>query len=79
MVTTGALPAASPEAGGAILFIVLLIISVWIYFIPSQVAKARKHDQLLAIFVTNLLLGWMFVGWAAALIWACVGGNKKGS
>jgi hypothetical protein len=48
----------------AILFIVL------IYFLPFIVAIARKHLDSTAIFVLNLFLGWTFIGWVIALIWA---------
>ncbi len=47
-----------------ILFIVL------IYFLPFIVAIARKHLDSTAIFVLNLFLGWTFIGWVIALIWA---------
>src|SRR6516164_9483881 len=41
-----------------------------VYFIPSIVTSVRNHRQLGAIFRLNIFLGWTFVGWAAALIWA---------
>lgn len=40
------------------------------YFTPTFVASYTNHRQARAIFVLNLLLGWTFIGWAAALIWA---------
>jgi hypothetical protein len=49
--------------------IVLIIMGV-IYFIPSIVANNRNHRQYTAIFLLNLLLGWTFVGWVAALVWS---------
>lgn len=41
-----------------------------IYFFPWVVAVSRHHHNNLAIFVLNLLLGWTFIGWVAALVWA---------
>jgi hypothetical protein len=41
-----------------------------IYTLPSLVAFHRKHHNSTAIVVTNLLLGWTFIGWVAALVWA---------
>lgn len=41
------------------------------YFAPTIVAVNRKHHQTLAIFMTNLLLGWIGIGWIVAIIWAC--------
>ena len=40
------------------------------YFLPFIVALWRSHRQSAAIFVLNLLLGWTFIGWAVALVWA---------
>jgi Superinfection immunity protein len=41
------------------------------YFIPAGVAAFREHHNFGAIFMLNLLLGWTFVGWVVALVWAC--------
>jgi Superinfection immunity protein len=48
----------------------LILILAVIYFIPSIVASVRNHRQLAAIFRLNIFLGWTFIGWVAALIWA---------
>ena len=50
--------------------ILLLAGGLIVYFIPNWVANARKHHNANAIFVTNLFLGWTFIGWVAALIWS---------
>ena len=49
-----------------------LSIGVALYFLPSIVAARRKHANNLiwGIFLLNLFLGWTFLGWLAALIWA---------
>jgi len=41
-----------------------------LYFLPAIVAHCRRVRRLGAIFTLNLLLGWTFFGWAAALVWA---------
>lgn len=46
-------------------------ISLALYFVPTIIAWKREHHQLLAIFVLNLVFGWTFLGWIAALIWSC--------
>ena len=57
------------EAIGWIVLILLgLAISGLIYFIPSLVAKGRKHFA--GIFVLNFFLGWTLFFWVGALIWA---------
>jgi hypothetical protein len=48
----------------------VLILILAVYFIPSIVASVRNHRELGDIFRLNIFLGWTFVGWVAALIWA---------
>lgn len=50
--------------------ILIVFVLTCIYFIPSIVAKQRKHYDVFAIFITNLFLGWTFLGWVISLIWA---------
>jgi Superinfection immunity protein len=40
-----------------------------LYFLPSIMALARSKQNLLAIFLLNLLLGWTAIGWVVALVW----------
>jgi len=56
---------------GALLILALVAGGGVIYFVPTVVAGTRKHPQGGAIFALNLLLGWTFLGWVAALVWAC--------
>ncbi|MFT4190863.1 MAG: superinfection immunity protein [Comamonas sp.] len=56
--------------GAAILLGVMLALSGAAYFIPSFVAFERAHDNGLAVFWLNFLLGWALLPWVAALIWA---------
>lgn len=51
---------------GFVVFIVLL----GIYFAPAIVAFEGKHRDRVAITVLNIFLGWTFVGWVIALVWA---------
>jgi hypothetical protein len=60
--------AAGAGAGGAILLVVL---AIGIYLIPTWVALIRHHTQKGAIFAINLFLGWTLLGWVGALAWAC--------
>jgi hypothetical protein len=50
--------------------ILFLIILIFIYFIPSIIASNRHHKNKDAIIILNLLLGWTFLGWVVALVWA---------
>jgi len=58
---------------GVIMLAVLVgvVFGVSILFLPTGVAAIRNHPNTLAIFFLNLFLGWTFVGWVAALVWAC--------
>lgn len=46
----------------------LIILALFIYFIPALVG--RNKDNAGAIFILNLFLGWTFIGWVLALVWA---------
>lgn len=52
--------------------IFLLLILIGVYFTPSIVALYRGKEPL-AIFLLNFLLGWTFLGWVFALVWAATG------
>lgn len=43
-----------------------------VYCIPALVARVRDHQNMTAIVVLNLLLGWTLLGWVVALVWACM-------
>jgi hypothetical protein len=51
---------------GFIMFILALVV----YFLPTIIALAKKRRNTLAIFLLNFFLGWTFIGWVVALVWA---------
>jgi hypothetical protein len=53
-----------------LLGIMLVIVMLVIYFLPTGIARARGHKQVPALFMLNLILGWTGFGWIAAFIWA---------
>ena len=55
---------------GVFFVCILLAIAVYLYFIPAIVASKKKRQDEMAIFVLNLFLGWTFIGWVVALVWA---------
>lgn len=57
----------TPEEVNAWVWVVVLAM---IYFFPAFAASSRRHRNRAAIFMLNLLLGWTFIGWVAALVWA---------
>jgi T4 superinfection immunity protein/putative oligomerization/nucleic acid binding protein len=54
------------EEFGTTLIILILIF----YFFPSIIAFSRSKSNTAAIVMLNLFLGWSFIGWIIALIWA---------
>ena len=52
-------------------FVVLLIISIAIYFLPTMLSSNVKDNKISnGIFTLNLLFGWTIIGWIWALVWA---------
>lgn len=49
-----------------LLFAVVLIF----YCLPVIIAIKRKHPSAMGIGILDILLGWTFIGWIIALIWA---------
>ena len=56
----------------ALLAGVASVLSHLLYFLPTVVAVERDHPYPAAILALNFLLGWTFLGWIAALAWACI-------
>lgn len=48
--------------------LILVVLGGCIYFLPAIVGA--NHRNATSIFLLNLFLGWSFIGWIAALIWA---------
>ena len=47
----------------------ILLVAVALYFLPSILAKRRRHPRYESILILNFLLGWTLVGWVVALVW----------
>lgn len=52
------------------LLFVFIVCFLAVYFLPSFIAIGRKHVHTLQITILNAFLGWSFIAWVAALIWA---------
>ena len=48
--------------------VVAILTLLAIYFLPAFIGRRKQNAR--AIFWFNLLLGWTFLGWVGALIWA---------
>lgn len=64
--------------GGAI-GAALGLLLVWIYFLPSHIARKRNHVDGVSIFAVNALLGWTLIGWVVAFAWATRGIRPNGT
>lgn len=50
--------------------LLLVLVALAIYFLPWLIAVNRDHGNRGSIGVLNLFLGWTFLGWVIALVWA---------
>lgn len=53
-----------------VLVIVLAVGTLAFYLLPTIIAYNRGHQNSAAIAAVNILLGFTFLGWVAALVWA---------
>ncbi|MCY4576909.1 MAG: superinfection immunity protein [Candidatus Kaiserbacteria bacterium] len=56
-----------------------ILICTTMYVLPIMIALLRSHTRRRRITVITLCLGWTFVGWVWALIWACTDNTEKKS
>lgn len=63
------------HAEGIVNLLALIVLCIWLYFLPSEIANINKHRQTLWIFIINLFFGWSVIGWIALLVWACSDDN----
>ena len=56
----------------ALLLLIIGILAIAIYFLPTIIAHEKSKKQENAIAVFNIFLGWTFFGWVVALVWACM-------
>lgn len=61
---------------GLMILSALIFLLTWmflfliIYFIPVIIAFIRNHNNIAAITVITVFLGWSFLGWLGALLWS---------
>ncbi len=57
--------------------IISIIVGLFVYFIPTIIGLRKRNA--VAIFMLNLFLGWTFIGWVVALVWAFTVDNEQKS
>lgn len=50
---------------------------IMLYMMPALIAYLNYHRNWKAIVVLNVLLGWTFLGWVVALVWAIVNDTQQ--
>jgi len=53
-----------------LLLVVGVFVGPFVGFLPTIVGRNKKNCR--AILALNFFLGWTFVGWVIALVWACI-------
>ncbi len=56
--------------------IVMIIVGIVFYFIPSIIALVRMKKNLIAIIALNFFLGWSLIGWVVSLVWSLSSDSK---
>jgi hypothetical protein len=56
--------------------IMIASLALVIYLTPTAIAGNRGHKNGWSILALNVLLGWTFLGWVAALIWSLTGNTE---
>lgn len=54
-----------------IIGLIMIIGLIILYNLPWVIALKRKLPNTMAIFLLDFFLGWSFIGWVIALVWAC--------
>jgi len=54
-----------------------IVVGLIVYFLPSIIAALRKKRNLAAIIILNILTGWTFIGWIAALVWSITNDSNQ--
>ena len=56
--------------GVGIAGLIIALVCLGIYFLPSISAYKRGHKNFLAILALNVFLGWTLFGWVGAWVWS---------
>jgi len=69
---------ASDIANSGIIGIVIIVVTLFLYFLPPFIAYRRKHNAFTGILIIDIFFGWTFIGWILCLVWA-YGTNTAGN
>ncbi|KKC98617.1 superinfection immunity protein [Photobacterium halotolerans] len=58
--------------------LVVVILAIFLFFLPTIIAINKKHPHRIAIIATNLIGGLFWgVGWLIALVWCLIRPSKE--
>ena len=49
--------------------LIFAVVGLAVYFVPTIVALARRHEQTGLVILVNVLVGWSGIGWILTLLW----------
>ena len=52
------------------IFVILLLLCVIIYMLPTLIAYARDIPSRKTVTVVNVVFGWTLIGWFICFLWA---------
>lgn len=55
--------------------VMLVTWAALLYMLPTIIAAVQHRTNTGAIAALNVLLGWTFIGWVVALVWAMTKGK----
>ncbi|MGB6164971.1 MAG: superinfection immunity protein [Pseudonocardiaceae bacterium] len=58
------------ESAGTDIYHVIVIMLLFLYFLPTIVGAIRKVPNVVSVFVVNFFFGWSLIGWVVALAMA---------
>ncbi len=73
----GQYPPDELNAFGKFAAVSFFVVAPIFYLLPIYEAWRRKHPNLIAIALVDILLGWTLVGWVAAMAWAFTSGRRE--
>jgi len=60
----------APQAILSVLSILIELVMIVLYFLPTMIAYIRGRHNKITIMVLNLCIGWSVIGWIVSLVWA---------
>ena len=53
-----------------IFWLIVVFVGLYIYFLPTVIARKKNNPNVVPIFLVNLFFGATLIGWVGAMVWA---------